>query len=63
MKKVNIAVLFGGASPEYNVSLCSAASVIEQMDKERFFPHCIGISRRGEWFYYTGAPKDIARCV
>ena len=60
MKKVNIAVLFGGASPEYNVSICSAASVIEQMDKERFFPHCIGISRRGEWFYYTGAPKDIA---
>ena len=30
-----IAVLFGGRSPEYEVSLASAAGVLEHMDRRR----------------------------
>lgn len=35
MKRLKIAVLFGGCSPEYSVSLQSAAAVLQNMDKDR----------------------------
>lgn len=56
--KLKIAVLFGGCSPEYEVSLQSAYSVIKHMDKTRFVPVLIGITRQGDWYCYNG---DIER--
>ncbi len=50
----NVAVIFGGCSPEYEVSLESAFAVLENMDREKYNPVCIGISRQGDWFYFTG---------
>ena len=61
MNKKNIAVLFGGASPEYKVSLCSAASVLSHIDQTRFNPICIGITRQGEWLLYTGPIEEISK--
>ncbi len=58
MKKFNIAVIFGGCSSEYKVSLESACSVIRNLNKEKYRPVLIGISKEGEWFYFTG---DVAR--
>ena len=46
-EKKRVAVLFGGHSSEYGVSLQSAASVLEEIDRERFVPISIGISRQG----------------
>ena len=37
-KKKTLAVLFGGHSSEYEVSLQSAAAVLEAVDTERFDP-------------------------
>lgn len=54
MKKVNVAVLFGGCSPEYGVSLESAHAVITHLDRARFNPVMIGISREGQWFLFKG---------
>ena len=48
MKK--ILVLFGGCSPEYVVSLQSAYSVLRHMDRERYRPIPVGITRAGDWF-------------
>ncbi len=59
MKKYNIAVLFGGCSPEYSVSLESAYGVLTHMDRSRFTPVMIGISRAGDWFYFQGEPEKI----
>ncbi len=58
-KRPNIAILFGGCSSEYGVSLNSAATVIRNIDRERYNPVPIGISRKGDWFYYTGNADDI----
>ena len=55
-----VAVLFGGCSPEYGVSLQSAAAVISHMDKERYEPIPVGITHLGEWFYYAGEAEKIA---
>ena len=35
-KKVSLAVLFGGKSSEHEVSLMSAASVLENLDREKY---------------------------
>ena len=61
MKKLNIAVLFGGCSPEYGVSLESAAGLIPHIDPTRFTPVLIGISRQGDWYHFTGTVEEIAR--
>lgn len=49
MKKLRVGVLFGGRSGEHEVSLLSAASVIQAMDKDRFEVVPIGISKEGQW--------------
>ena len=59
MDTLNVAVLFGGCSPEYGVSLESAYAVISHMDRLRYDPVLIGISPEGRWFHYTGDPARI----
>jgi len=59
MKKLHVAVLFGGCSPEYSVSLESAHSVIHHMNKEIYMPVMIGISQKGDWFYFDGTIDKI----
>jgi len=44
-----VAVLRGGPSSEYEVSLKSGASVLEALDKEKYEPRDIFVSRGGEW--------------
>ena len=36
MRKLNVCVLFGGMSPEHEVSLRSAESVLNNMDSEKY---------------------------
>lgn len=61
MKKLNIAVLFGGCSPEYSVSLQSAHSVISHFDTSRYTPVLIGISSKGAWYLFDGDIDKIAK--
>lgn len=53
MNKIKVAVLFGGKSSEYDVSLHSTASVLRNMPEE-FEVLMYGISREGNWYKYTG---------
>ncbi len=50
MKKIKVAVVFGGRSAEHEVSLQSASNVIESLNKELYEPVLIGIDRSGRWF-------------
>src|SRR5581483_5760925 len=49
MKKIRVGVLFGGRSGEHEVSLHSAASVLEAIDKNKFEVVPIGITKEGRW--------------
>ena len=60
MQKKIIAIIFGGHSTEYEVSLQSAFSVFENINKEKFEIVPIGITRSGEWYHYTGDIEKIA---
>ena len=59
MEKKNIAVIFGGCSPEHTVSLASAAAVIRNIDAEKCEVIQLGITEGGEWFRFYGSPDDI----
>ena len=61
MSKLMIAVLFGGCSPEYGVSLQSAAAFLRHMDRSRYELAMVGISQAGDWFRYTGPVGSIER--
>lgn len=49
MKKINIAVLFGGCSEEHNVSIKSAMELAANIDTEKYQPIYIGITKFGVW--------------
>ena len=49
MKKITLAVLFGGSSTEYEISLQSAHAVLTHLDRDRYEPVLLGITRDGRW--------------
>jgi D-alanine-D-alanine ligase len=49
MTKVRVGILFGGQSGEHDVSLASATSVVNALDRAQYEPVLIGISRAGKW--------------
>ncbi len=59
MQKKTIAVIFGGCSTEYEVSLQSACSVLENLDGEKYEIVKIGITRQGDWYRYNGSLDQI----
>lgn len=54
VKKKTVAVLFGGRSSEYSVSLQSAYTVIKNIDKAKYDLVLIGITKNGDWYRYYG---------
>lgn len=49
MPRLKIGIVFGGRSGEHEVSLMSAASVIEYLPRAKYEPVLIGITRSGKW--------------
>lgn len=54
MKKYSVCILFGGVSPEHEVSLRSAESVLNNIDQEKYQVYPVGITREGQWIYFPG---------
>ncbi len=49
MEKLRVGILFGGRSGEHEVSLLSAASVLNAIDKDKYEVVPIGITKDGRW--------------
>lgn len=60
MHKKKLAIIFGGNSTEYEVSLQSASAVLENISTDKFDLISIGITREGEWYHYKGKTENIA---
>ncbi len=58
MRKLNVCVLFGGISPEHEVSLRSAEAVLNNMDPDKYNIFPVGITKEGDWILYGG--KDYS---
>ncbi len=59
VKKLRVGVLFGGRSGEHEVSLLSAASVMQAMDRSKYEVVPIGITKQGLWLTDTHAEQLI----
>lgn len=57
MKK--ICVVFGGQSPEHEISRKSVTSVLSNLDKSKYDISVIGITKNGAWYLYTGDYSNI----
>lgn len=58
-KLIKVCVIFGGQSPEHDISCISAASVISNLNREKYKITTLGITKKGEWFLYKGKPEKI----
>ena len=59
MKKLSVCILFGGISPEYEVSLRSAESVLNNINMEKYNVFPVGITKDGDWMIFGG--KDYSQ--
>lgn len=50
MKKIRVGIVFGGKSGEHEVSLLSAKSVLEAIDRSKYEVIPIGIDKDGIWY-------------
>jgi D-alanine-D-alanine ligase len=57
MKKIRVGILFGGRSGEHEVSLLSAASVFNAIDKTKYEVVPIGITKEGRWVTAADAER------
>ncbi len=60
MAKTKVCVVFGGVSSEHEVSLQSAASVIDNIPEDKYEIIKLGITRKGRWLLYPG-PTSLLR--
>jgi D-alanine-D-alanine ligase len=54
MKKLNIALLFGGPSSEHEISCATAAGVMGAINREKYNLIPVGITKTGEWIVAEG---------
>ena len=59
MKKLKLAVIFGGTSSEHDVSIVSGTSVIKNLSKEKYDITPIYISKNGKWYKYIKPVEKI----
>jgi D-alanine-D-alanine ligase len=60
MKKLRVGILFGGRSGEHEVSLLSAASLSNAIDKEKYEVVPIGITKEGRWVTAADAERLLS---
>jgi len=60
MQKLRVGILFGGRSGEHEVSLLSAASVLNAINKDRYEVVPIGITKEGRWVTAEHAENLLA---
>ena len=59
MKKLSVCILFGGISPEHEVSLRSAESVLNNIDKEKYNIFPVGITKEGDWIHFKSEDYSL----
>lgn len=57
--KIRVGLVFGGRSGEHEVSLASARSVLAALDKDKYEPVLIGVTREGRWLIGGNPLKQL----
>lgn len=56
----DVVLLFGGQSTEHDISRKSVMTFIENIDKSKYNPILVGVTKEGSWRLFNGDPSDIA---
>lgn len=59
MERVNLGVVFGGKSTEHDISIVSATSIIQNLDKQKYHIIPFYLESDGTWYKYTKRPEEI----
>ncbi len=54
-RKLRVGIIFGGRSGEHEVSLRSARSIVDALDRDRYEPVLVGIDHDGRWHLQEAA--------
>lgn len=54
-----LCVIFGGQSPEHEISRKSVTSILNNLNKQKYNITTIGITKKGEWYLYSGGYSEI----
>ncbi|MDR1186496.1 MAG: D-alanine--D-alanine ligase [Bifidobacteriaceae bacterium] len=57
--RTRVALLFGGRSGEHSISCLTAGSILEAIDRRRFEPVPVGITREGRWTLAPDCASDL----
>lgn len=60
MKKIRVAIICGGKSGEHEVSIASAASVFNALDKNKYDVTLLGIDKGGRWLLPSGTKSLVS---
>ena len=55
---MKLAVIFGGVSSEHDISCLSAASILRNLDREKYEIYPVGITQDGRWYYCPDCTAD-----
>jgi D-alanine-D-alanine ligase len=58
LKKLRVGVIYGGRSGEHEVSIASAAAVVQNLDRQRYEPVPIRIEKDGRWIIADRLPSS-----
>ena len=58
-RKLRVGLIFGGRSGEHEVSLTSAKSVMEAIDKDKYEVVLIGITKEGHWLTGSNVHRQL----
>ncbi len=53
MNKKTIAILFGGASSEHDISAISAKGIVSNINRDKYNIVLMGITKNGEWYLFN----------
>src|SRR6059058_1655554 len=59
-RRIRVAVVFGGRSPEHAISCVSAGNILAALDPDEFEAVPVGITRTGQWVLTSGDPARLA---
>lgn len=57
----SVLILFGGQSSEHDISLKSATTILQNIDRTAYEVHPVGITKEGKWLLYTGNDLDLTK--
>ncbi len=60
-RKLRVAIIAGGMSSEHDISLISATSILEKIDKEKYDLKVIYLKKNGNIYEYVGEYKNLSK--